>query len=315
MPSPVTHITGYLYALELPFALGVSVILMDRWEVTKAVRLVERFGVTFSIGATPFLVELISEVERLGLNLSSLRLYVSGGAPILPEIVRRARRVLPNCQTVRAYGCSEAPTISLGVRQGDSMEFGAITDGYVYNHEVRIVDDASGEILNGRSLEGEILVRGPEVMLGYTNSQHTIDAFDGEGFFRTGDLGRLDEHGYITISGRKKDLIIRGGENISAKEIEDVLHRNPAVQEATVVAMPHSRLGETPCAFVILRQGAHLEFHEMKEFLEHAMLARQKIPERLFVVQDLPRTASGKVLKHVLRARVELDISGALGTQ
>jgi acyl-CoA synthetase (AMP-forming)/AMP-acid ligase II len=311
MPSPVTHITGYLYALELPFARGVPVVMMDRWEVSKAVALTERYGVTFSIGATPFLLELVAEVERLNSNLKTLQLYVSGGAPVPPEVINRARKVLPNCQTVRAYGCSEAPTISLGVRLGDSLDFGAVTDGFVYNHEIRVVDDTSGELLNGRNLEGEILVRGPEVMLGYTNPEHTAEAFDEDGFFRTGDLGRLDEHGYITISGRKKDLIIRGGENISAKEIEDILHLNTAIQEAAVVAMPHPRLGETPCAYVVLRPGALLDFDQLKAFLEQALLARQKIPERLFVVKELPRTSSGKVLKHVLRARVASDMAAS----
>lgn len=302
MPSPVTHITGYLFALELAFALGITVVFMDHWNATEAARLVVKHGVTFSIGATPFLAELVNELESQGGALPSLRLFACGGAPVRSEIVRRANNVLPSCLVFRLYGSSEAPTITLGVAVGDPPQFGAATDGCIANHEVRIVDVASGELLP-HGEEGEILTRGPEVMLGYTRWQDTLDAFDENGFFRTGDLGFVSHDRYITISGRKKDIIIRGGENISAKEIEDVLYRHPAIAEAAVVAMPHSRMGETPAAFVVLRSGMSLTFKEMVGFLEEARLARQKFPERLFVVDQMPRTASGKVLKHVLRGR------------
>lgn len=299
MPSPVTHITGYLYALELPFAARMKAVLMERWDAAAGVRLIEAHEASFSIGATPFLVELVSEVERRKTALPSLRLYGSGGAPVPPEIVKRATLALPNCLTFRVYGSSEAPTVSLGVAPGDPAERGATTDGRIVNNEVRIVDGEGNDVEVGR--EGEILVRGPEVMVGYTNPRHNEEAFDERGFFRSGDLGFVDEHGYITVSGRKKDLIIRGGENISPKEIEDVLHRHPDIIEAAVVAMPHPRLGETACAYVALRPGSTLELADVVAFLEDAKLARQKFPERLVVVDELPHTASGKVLKHVLR--------------
>lgn len=302
MPSPVTHITGYLYALEMAFALGAPVVFMDRWNAACAAELVVEHGVTVSIGATPFLAELVAELESQRVTLPSLRLFACGGAPVPTEVVRRANNVLPNCLVFRVYGSSEAPTITVGVAAGDPAELGASTDGCIINHEVRIVDAVNGELLpDGK--EGEILTRGPEVMLGYTHWEDMLDAFDEDGFFRTGDLGFISHDRYITISGRKKDLIIRGGENISAKEIEDVLYRHPAVAEAAVVAMPHLRMGETPAAFVVLRPGTALTFEEMTAFLEEARLARQKIPERLFAVDRMPRTASGKVLKHVLRAR------------
>ncbi len=303
MPSPVTHITGYLYALELPFALGVPVVLMDRWQAAEAVRLIERFKVTIGLGATPFLAELTNEVEKSGIGLSSLRFFVSGGAAVSPEIILRASAALPNCRVFRAYGCSEGPTISLGLPPDQPAERGATTDGLICNHEVRIVDPVTGvDLPAGR--EGEILTRGPEVMLGYTKPEHNADAFDADGYFRTGDLGCVDPDGYITITGRKKDLIIRGGENISPKEIEDVLHQHPSIAEAAVVAMPHPRMGETPCACVILRPGAMLDFDAMIRFLDAAKLARQKFPERLVLMNGLPRNAAGKVLKHALRAAV-----------
>lgn len=300
MPSPVTHITGYLYALELPFAVGHTVVLMERWNASAAVKLIDQHLVTFSSGATPFLIELVAEAEQQGLALPSLRLYSSGGASVPPEIVKRARKALPNCLTFRAYGCSEAPSISLGLVSGDPVALAETTDGHIENHEVRIVDAETGAFVP-LGHEGEILTRGPEVMLGYTNPAHMAEAFDAEGFFRTGDIGFVDSRGYITISGRKKDLIIRGGENLSPKEIEDALHQHPAVHEAAVVAMPHPRMGETPCAYVALRPGAVLDFETMKTFLDQAKLARQKIPERLVIVDRLPRNAAGKVLKQDLR--------------
>lgn len=302
MPSPVTHITGYLYALELPFAAAMKAVLMERWDAAEGVRLIAEHDASFTVGATPFLVELVSEVERRKMSLPTLRLYGSGGAPVPPEIVKRAMVALPNCVTFRVYGSSEAPTVSLGVAPGDSPELGATTDGRIVNNEVRIVGDDGRDVEPGR--DGEILVRGPEVMIGYTDPRHTEEAFDEQGFFRSGDLGFVDADGYITVSGRKKDLIIRGGENIGPKEIEDILHRHPAIVEAAVVAMPHERLGETVCAYVALRPGAKIQLADVTAFLEEAKLARQKFPERLVVVEELPHTASGKVLKHVLRARV-----------
>lgn len=302
MPSPVTHITGYLYALELPFLQGTKAVLMERWEASAALDAIQRHQASFSIGATPFLVELVAEVDRRGIQLPSLRLYGSGGAPVPPEVVKRANAVLPHCKTFRIYGSSEAPTISLGIAEGDPAERGATTDGLIFNHEVRIVDPENGAPL-APGLAGEVTARGPEVMLGYTDPSDTEEAFDADGYFHTGDLGYIDENGYITVTGRKKDLIIRGGENISPKEIEDLLHQHPAIQEAAVVAFPHARMGETPCVYLVLRPGRELDFPDLLAYLEDARLARQKFPERMFVVDDLPRTATGKVLKHVLKAR------------
>lgn len=302
MPSPVTHITGYIYGIEMMFDLGNKLVYMDKWDADQAVDLVAKHGVTFSIGATPFLVELVSALEKRGETLPSLRLFACGGAPVPPEIIRRAKTVLPNCLAFRVYGSSEAPTITAGVAPGDPDELGATTDGCILNHEVKIVDPETGAVLPDGQ-EGEILTRGPELMLGYTEWKDTLDAFDDEGYFRTGDLGFISHERYITISGRKKDLIIRGGENISAKEVEDILHAHPAIAEAAVVAMPHERMGETPVAYVVFKEGKAVDFEGMKSFLEEARLARQKFPERLFVLEQMPRTASGKVLKHVLRAR------------
>lgn len=237
------------------------------------------------------------------MGLPALRRYGCGGSPVPPEVIARAWRLLPNCVTARGYGCSEAPTVTMGLAEGDPPELGATTDGAIYNNEVRIVDLLTGEPCPpGRA--GEILARGPEVMLGYKNAAHNEEAFDADGFFRTGDIGSLSHGTYLTISGRKKDIIIRGGENISPKEIEDALHRHPAVLEAAVVAMPHPRMGETPCAFLVLREGMTLDFEEVTAFLDGERLAKQKFPERIVIAPDLPHNAAGKVLKHLLKAQL-----------
>lgn len=304
MPSPVTHIAGYLYGMELLFTCGMKTVLMDRWNAAEAVDLIARHGATFTAAATPFLAELVAELERRQAQLPSLTYFGCGGAPVAPDTVERARIVLPNCMTSRAYGATEAPTVSAGVAAGDPAELGATTDGAILNNEVRIVAPGSGEILP-EGHEGEIVTRGPEVMIGYANPEATRESFDEDGFFHTGDLGFLSHRSYITVTGRMKDIIIRGGENIAPKEIEDVLHRHPAVLEAAVVAMPHARLGETPCAFIVLREGASLDFEEMVAFLESHRVSKQKFPEKIVLATELPRNAAGKVLKHKLKAQLE----------
>lgn len=306
MPSPVTHITGYIYGIELMSSFGCAAVFMDRWDAEHAAALILEHGVTFSVGATPFLRELVGLLEQRGETRPSLRLFACGGAPVAPDDIRRARAVLPNCLAFRIYGSSEAPTVTAGVAAGDPVELGATTDGAILNFDVKIVSPDTGETL-GDGSEGEILVRGPELMLGYTEWEDTVEAFDAEGYFRTGDIGFISHARYLTISGRKKDLIIRGGENISAKEVEDILHTHPAISEVAVVAMPHERMGETPCAFVVLSKGGGLTIQQIREFLDVSKLAKQKFPEKLFILDRMPKTASGKVQKHILRAKCSAD--------
>lgn len=302
MPSPVTHITGYSYALEYVFFAGIKVVLMDRWDAQQALALIQAEDASLTVGATPFLAELAAAVEASGARLPSFRLFASGGAPVPPDLVLRASRAMPGCLVCRVYGSSESPTVTLGINAAADQDRAAVTDGKVCNNEVRIADAVTGaELPLGE--EGEILVRGPEVMLCYSREADTRDAFDADGFFRTGDLGTLSPDGFITVTGRKKDLIIRGGENLSPKEVEDLLHAHPDVLEAAVVAMPHARLGETPCAYVVLKPGRGMDLERMRAYLDAQRLARQKFPEQLFVIDAMPKTASGKILKHVLRSR------------
>lgn len=304
MPSPVTHITGYLYALEIAFAAGVKVVFMERWNAVEAADLIRRHGVTFSVGATPFLKELVAAIEASGQPVPSLRLFMSGGAPVPPEVIQRANRVMTNCSAFRVYGSTEAPTVTLGIQGPAEAELGATTDGRIVGHEVRLRDTATGRVISEDGVDGEITTRGPEMMIGYTTAAQTAESFDADGFFATGDLGYTVKGEYLCVSGRRKDLIIRGGENLSPKEIEDVMHLHPAIREAAVVAMPHERLGEGVCAFVIPHDGRSVDVATVAAHLEQAGLAPQKRPERVEIVDDLPRTPSGKVQKNVLRQRI-----------
>jgi len=300
MPSPLTHITGYLCGYELPLRTGARVVLMDRWDAAAAVDLIERHGVTMVVAATPFLTELVDQAEARATDLPSLRLFPCGGAPVAPDLINRAHRVLRNCLATRVYGSTEAPTITLGVQSRQEARAAAETEGKVVGHDIRLrrvdgSDAAPGE-------EGEVVTRSAELFIGYLNPEDEAGAFTPDGFFRTGDLARYDEAGMLVITGRKKDLIIRGGENIAPKEIEDVLLGHPGIVEAAVVAAPSARLGEVPWAFVVARQSDPIDEVAFRAHVAAAGLARQKWPERYVAVASLPRTAAGKVRKDLLRA-------------
>jgi acyl-CoA synthetase (AMP-forming)/AMP-acid ligase II len=301
MPSPVTHITGYGSGINLPFASDARTAFMERWDAEAAIDFINRVGGSMTVGATPFLQELLDAAERRGDPLLTMRQFSCGGAAVPPQLVRRAYHVMPNCVTARVYGSTEAPIITLGWR--DDMELAATTDGHVWNYEVRILDNEGREVPAGS--DGEIAARGPGMFLGYADPQQNREAHTADGFFLTGDIGHLTPEGAIRITDRKKDIIIRGGENLSAKEIEDVLHGHPEVREAAVVSMPHPRLGEGVCAFVIPRgENSELSLEAIAHHCDLSGMARQKIPERLILVEDLPRTPSGKIRKDQLRRRL-----------
>jgi acyl-CoA synthetase (AMP-forming)/AMP-acid ligase II len=301
MASPVTHVTG-LSALELPFYLEARTVFMERWNAMEALDIIDREQVTVSLGATPFLHELITQAEQQKRPLPSLTRFACGGAEVPPALIRKAAEVFANCRAFRVFGSSEAPLVTLGFVGAGQLEQAASTDGEILDYQVRLLDEAGREVAAGQ--EGEICVRGPAMFLGYADPEQSAEAFDAEGFFATGDLGRITADNAIVITGRKKDLINRGGEKISAKEVEDILHQHPLIDEAAVVAMPHERLGETLCAYVILRAGQQLSLDGLLEQVARAGVARQKFPECLVVVEDFPRTASGKIRKDRLRADI-----------
>ena len=307
MPSPVTHISGFANGLEMPFLTGTRTVLMEAWNAAEALTLIERHQVRGTVAATPFLQELLLRAREAGTALPSLHFFACGGAAIPPEIVRNANAQFGRTVAFRVFGSSEVPLVTLGYPL--DAERAATTDGEVVDYEVKVVDDEARTLPPGS--EGEILARGPAMFMGYADQAQTEEAIDGEGYFRTGDIGIVTADGALSVTGRKKDLIIRGGENISAREIEDVLHAHPMVAEAAVIAMPHARLGEGVCAFVIPSPGTTPDFATLVAFVAQSGLAPQKRPEHIEFVPALPRTASGKIRKDMLRDTIRQKLAKA----
>lgn len=302
MPSPVTHVTGLLYGIQLPSMLGCSVVLQDVWEPREALELIERHRCTFLAAATPFLHSLTYSEDLPSRDVSSLRFIGCGGADVPPALIREAEERL-GAVVSRGYGSTEYPTATQG-RIGDPLMHRAETDGRPSPWtELRIVDDERVELPAGAT--GELLVRGPERFTSYLVPPVDEDVFDAEGWFATGDLARIDDNGQLTIQGRRKDIILRGGENISAKEIEDHLYTHPKLADVAVVAMPDPIMVERACAFVVLAGDGAPTLSDLAEYLTGRGLSIQKVPERLEVIQELPKNLTGKVQKFKLRERVE----------
>jgi acyl-CoA synthetase (AMP-forming)/AMP-acid ligase II len=303
-PSPVTHISGYLWGLNMPWAGNLPAILLDIWEPETAFDLIAGHRCAFSVGATPFLQDLMAVARRRQAQLPSMKSFMCGGASVPPALIYEAAERMPNCMPYRTFGATESPTMCGPPPGRDGLVLAAETDGRLLRAEVRIVDIATGKPVEPGG-EGEILVREPSMALGYARPEDNEEAYDEDGFFRMGDLGRLVHGDHIVCTGRKKDLIIRAGENISAREIEDVIYRCERIAEVAVVSMPSARTGEAICAFIVPRAGATVTLEDVTELVRDARLARQKTPEHVEIVPELPKTLSGKVRKDLLRERAK----------
>lgn len=300
MPSPLTHISGVIHAILAPALLGTSAVLMERWDAGCALALIARERVTYMVGAPTFLQDLADHPDRHRSDVSSLRLFSCGGAEVSAELIRRARSAL-GCVAKRVYGSTEFPTITT-TDAADAASMGIETEGRpIAPAEVRIVDADGRAVPAGAA--GEIQARGPECCVGYSEPSLNDEAFTADGWFRTGDLGTLDAHDYLRVTGRLKDIIIRKGEKFSARELEERIARHPAVAEVAVLALPDPRTGERACAVVTLRARTTLTLDELTDFLRAEGLAAQKLPEQLEVVAEMPRTDSGKVHRASLKTR------------
>jgi cyclohexanecarboxylate-CoA ligase len=305
MPSPVSHITGLLYGLQLPPMLATTVVFQDVWEPTEALRLIAAHRCAFTVAATPFLHGLTYHAELDRFDVSSLRVFACGGADVPPGLIADARARL-HCTASRVYGSTEFPTLST-TGAADPAEKGAYTDGRAIGAaQFRIVDADERPVPAGEV--GELVVAGPELFLGYRATADDEGAFAADGWFRTGDLAVVDADGYLTIRGRKKDIVLRGGENISVTEVEDLLYEHPAVVEIAIVAMPDPVMVERACAFVVPAPGTALDLAGLADFLDAKGVAKQKIPERLELVPELPRTQSGKIQKFRLRELIRAKL-------
>lgn len=284
VPSPVAHIGGSIYTFECPLLLGTSAVLMDRWDADEAVRLIEAEHCTHIAGATPFLVQLLDAARRAGTTLPSLKLFVCGGASVSEALIRRAGEYFENAAVTRVYGSTEVPVTTVGAPDRPD------SDG-----RTGFADIALGA-------DGEIRARGPQMLVGYLHPEDATEAFDDEGYFRTGDQGRWVEDGCLVVTGRTKDIIIRHGENISPKEIEDILLDHPGVAEIAVVGLPDPRTGERACAVVVPADRAAPDVDSFREFLRARGVAVFKTPEQVVIWDSLPRNDAGKVLKHRIKA-------------
>jgi cyclohexanecarboxylate-CoA ligase len=302
MASTLAHLTGFLYGARLNVQNGATCVLQDLWDAATFVRLVEKHRITYTSAATPFLHDVLHAPNLEEHDLSSLALFCCMGAPIPRVIVREAKRKLPGLVVLGGWGQSENGLVTLGI-PGDPEEKVIDTDGYPWpGMHIRTVDSDGHEVAPGT--EGRLQVYGPTLFVGYAERlEMTRKSFDGP-WFETGDLARVDADGYVNITGRTKDVIIRGGENIPVTYIENVLYENPKLDAVAIVATPDPRLQERACACVMVKPGVDFTFEEMKEFLQDRGVAKQYWPERLEVLAELPKTPSGKIRKFELREQV-----------
>ena len=301
MASPMAHQTGFMYGLMMPIMLRASAVLLDVWAPRKAIELIRDEQVTFTMASTPFLTDLAKNVADSGQPVPSLKTFLCAGAPIPGPLVEQARAAL-GANVVSAWGMTENGAVTTTL-PGDEPSRSVNTDGVPLDGvEVRVVDDAGGPMPTGEP--GRLLLRACSNFGGYLKRPQWNNT-DAEGWFDTGDLARLDEQGYIRITGRSKDVIIRGGENIPVVEIESLLYKHPAVQQVAVVAYPDERLGERACAVVVPKPGHEIDLASVVSFLKDNKVALNYIPEKLIVSDAMPATPSGKIQKFKLREMVK----------
>ncbi|TKI02933.1 medium-chain fatty-acid--CoA ligase [Martelella alba] len=299
MPAPLGHATGFLHGVTAPFIIGARSVLLDIFNADDCLALLEREKCTCVMGATPFVYDLLCAVQRQPRDLSSLRFFLCGGTTIPKSITRECLRM--GIKLLSVYGATESSPHAV-VKLGDTLARVINTDGTAApGVEIKVVDPARRTLPFGE--EGEEVSRGPNVFMGYLDEPElTARVLDKEGWYYSGDLCRMDADGYIKITGRKKDIIVRGGENISSREVEEILLQHPRIRDAGVVAMPDERLGERSCAYVVLNApGETLTLNDVVAFFSRKRVAKYKYPEHVVVVDELPRTASGKIKKYLLR--------------
>ncbi|HSW24271.1 MAG TPA: AMP-binding protein, partial [Burkholderiaceae bacterium] len=302
MASPMGHLTGFLWGLLHPMSIGMTMVFQDTWEPARLLDVVEEERIAWTVSATPFVVDAIHEQQRAARSLSSFRLFVCGGAPIPPTLARKAHDVL-GIQLIGLWGTSECGSVTLH-RPDDSIEAVAASDGHVHPFmELNLVDELGQSVERGH--EGRLVARGPSVFVGYVGRRDLYDAVvDADGWFDTGDLGIQREDGSIRISGRAKDIIVRGGENVPVVEVENLLLQHPKIDRVVVIGVRDPRLGERGCAVVVPKPGAAPTLKELTAFLDAQGMAKQYWPELLEVRESLPTTPSGKVQKFMLREQL-----------
>ncbi|WP_445158630.1 AMP-binding protein [Halomonas sp. E14] len=305
MPSPLAHQLGFLYGLMLPVYLKSSAVLQDTWLPEEAVAIIRAERPSLMLGSTPFLADIAEQATEHGPDLQSLKLFLCAGAPIPSPLVEKAAKNLPT-RILSAWGMTENGAVTTTLPE-DDPERAVHTDGVPLPYiELKVTDMEGNPLPAGQ--EGPLYMRGASLFVGYFK-QPELYGVDDEGWFPTGDLARLDAQGYVRITGRSKDVVIRGGENIPIVDIENTLYQHPKIQTLALVGKPDERLGERLCAYVTLKEGVEsLTLDEVCAFLNERKVTRQYQPEFLEVLDELPRTPSGKIQKFKLR---EQPLQGA----
>lgn len=306
VPSPVGHIGGSLYAFDFPVQYRTVAVLQDVWDAKQAVSAIDREGCTHVSAATPFLHQILAVAREQQTSLPSLRFFLCGGASVPPSLIREASDYFRSCIVTRAYGLTEVPTITIGSVNPGDVSRAAETDGQIGIAEVKLVDAAGRAVAD----EGEVVSRGPQMLVGYLRQEDEAESYDPDGFFRTGDIAQRVDGNFLRVSGRRKDIIIRQGENISPKEVEDLLVLHPQIAEVAIVGLPSPRTGELACAVIVPHEGMTPDLEALRAFLMSHRVAKFKIPERVVLRDALPRNAAGKVLKTQLRADLIAEVAG-----
>ena len=305
MASPMAHQTGFMYGLMMPIMLKASAVLQDIWEPKKAVEIINREKASFTMASTPFLTDLTRAVTENKTPVPSLKTFLCAGAPIPGPLVEQARAAL-GTKIVSAWGMTENGAVTL-IELNDPDDRAFTTDGLpLRGVELKVAGEDGQSLPPGEA--GKLFVRACSNFGGYLRRQH-LNGTDAEDWFDTGDLARMDAQGYIRITGRSKDVIIRGGENIPVVEIESLLYRHPAVAMAAIVAYPDERLGERACAVVVTKPGQSFDMSTLVDYLKEQKVAIQYIPERLELLDAMPATPSGKIQKFKLREQLQAMLS------
>ncbi|MBY4575511.1 cyclohexanecarboxylate-CoA ligase [Gordonia paraffinivorans] len=304
-PSPITHTTGLVTSVLIPLLAGAATHVMAEWNPVRGLAEIEKFGCTAAVTATVFLQTLLAAAEeRPEADLSSLRVWTCAGSPIPASVVENATAKLPTARILSLYGRSENLSTTTCTID-DSPERSITSDGAALpGAQVKVVDGDGAEVPRGT--EGDIAYRGPSHMIGYLNRpSETEELFTPDGFSRSGDLGVMDADGFVRVTGRTKDIVIRGGMNISVREVEDKLAGHPDIESLAVVGMPDPQLGEKVCCYLVAKPGHSVPTVEtLRSYLTDRGVAIQKTPERVVSVDELPMTATGKIQKHVLRKQI-----------
>lgn len=299
MPAPLNHATGFHHGIIAPMLLGAKVVLQQKYRCREAIDLMNREKCSYSMGATPFIYDILKELETNGGSLPYLKFYLCGGAPVPGYMVQRAWKF--RILLCEVYGSTESVP-HVFVRPKEALSLNGTTSGRAMEGvEVRVVDEEGNDVPPG--MPGEEISRGPNVFIGYLKARDITDsALDDDGWFHSGDICVMDEAGNIRIIGRKKDMIVRGGENLNANEINDKLEGCPGIGDHTVIGMPDDRLGERICAFVVPLLGyEQLSLSDVIGYLVKTNVPKRFWPERLELISKIPHTNSGKVKKYLLK--------------